>query len=163
MSLLSEYLPTKSLIHTLQKPHPLFVKVWKASFAVKQDLLHGSPQERMVSLYTKLSNYHYTSINAYIFHKNSNSFAKKRFLSYGYLHNHMIRAFETQRILLNSRKEHLLVLNPLNLLDRGYTTVYSKETKLVTRASELKEDEVIKIRFYDGTVVAKIIGGSHEN
>lgn len=79
------------------------------------------------------------------------------------LHNHMIRAFETQRILLNSRKEHLLVLNPLNLLDRGYTTVYSKETKLVTRASELKEDEVIKIRFYDGTVVAKIIGGSHEN
>ena len=100
MSLLSECLPTKSLIHTLQKPHPLFVKVWKASFAVKQDLLHGSPQERMVSLYTKLSNYHYTSINSYIFHKNSNSFAKKRFLSYGYLHNHMIKPRESLRGVL---------------------------------------------------------------
>ena len=57
----------------------------------------------------------------------------------------------------------MLVLNPLNLLDRGYTTVYSEESRLVARASELKGDEVIKIRLYDGTVVAKVIGGSHEN
>lgn len=79
------------------------------------------------------------------------------------LHTHIIRTLEAQSMMLSLRKEKLLALNPLNLLDKGYTAVYSQEDRLITRASELTEDEIIKIRFYDGTAVAKVIGGSYEN
>jgi len=79
------------------------------------------------------------------------------------LQNQMYRIIETSNLILNSRKEQLVSLNPLNLLDRGYTTVYSETRGLITRSSELEKDDIINIRFYDGEVTAIVIGGNNEN
>ncbi len=65
-------------------------------------------------------------------------------------------------LMLNSQKAQLMLLNPLNLLERGYATVYSEEEKPIIRANEVKMEDVVNIRFFDGTVKAKIIGEKNE-
>lgn len=65
-------------------------------------------------------------------------------------------------LMLNSQKAQLMLLNPLNLLERGYAAVYSEEEKPIIRANEVKMEDVVNIRFFDGTVKAKIIGEKNE-
>lgn len=65
-------------------------------------------------------------------------------------------------LMLNSQKTQLMLLNPLNLLERGYAVVYSEAEKPIIRANEVKMEDVVNIRFFDGTVKAKIIGEKNE-
>jgi len=69
---------------------------------------------------------------------------------------------ERNDFLMNSKREQLVLLNPLNLLDRGYAVVYKESEKPAYRASELIEDEVISIKFFDGSVSARVIGAKNE-
>ena len=50
--------------------------------------------------------------------------------------------------------EKMIAINPLNLLQKGYTLVY-QENALITRCNNLNLEEDLKIRFYDGEVIAK--------
>lgn len=70
--------------------------------------------------------------------------------------------FSNHKVLLDSQKNQLLLLNPLNLLERGYAAVYTDQDKPVIRASELKPEQNISIRFFDGSINAKVIGENDE-
>ncbi|MGB5823960.1 MAG: exodeoxyribonuclease VII large subunit, partial [Proteocatella sp.] len=69
---------------------------------------------------------------------------------------------EKNDLLLNSKREQLILLNPLNLLDRGYAVVYKENQKPAYRAAGLIEDEIISIKFFDGSVSARVIGDKNE-
>lgn len=77
--------------------------------------------------------------------------------------NQMMRSkLSNNEVVLESQKTQLMLLNPLNLLERGYAAVYSEEEQPIIRASEVKLEDVVNIRFFDGTIKAKIIGEKNE-
>ncbi len=77
--------------------------------------------------------------------------------------NQIINAkLSNHELMLDSQKAQLMLLNPLNLLERGYAAVYSEEEKPIIRANEVKLEDIVNIRFFDGTVKAKIIGEKNE-
>ena len=51
--------------------------------------------------------------------------------------------------------DKLILVNPLNIMKKGYTLVY-KNDKLVTTSVELLDNDEIKIQFSDGVVNAKV-------
>lgn len=74
----------------------------------------------------------------------------------------MSSKIEKSDSLLDSKREQLIILNPLNLLDRGFAVVYKDDESPVYRAAKLVEDEIIRIKFFDGSVSARIIGDENE-
>lgn len=52
--------------------------------------------------------------------------------------------------------DKMILLNPLNLMKKGYSLTYLNE-KLVTTIDELKENSIIKTIVVDGTIESKII------
>ena len=50
--------------------------------------------------------------------------------------------------------DKMIIVNPLNLLQKGYVLTYQKE-KLLTRSDQVKLDEKIKIKFYDGALIVQ--------
>ena len=61
---------------------------------------------------------------------------------------------KAQRLSLCTDK--LKVLNPLNIMEKGFSVVY-KDEKIIKSTNELHEGDVIKIDFYDGSKKAQII------
>ena len=67
-----------------------------------------------------------------------------------------------ENILKNKRQElslyteKLKVLNPLNIMEKGFSVVY-KDEKIIKSEQELKEDDIVDIKFFDGSKKAKII------
>ncbi len=55
--------------------------------------------------------------------------------------------------LLNHFKELLLIINPINTLKRGFAII-KKDTKIITKSTEIKIGEALDIQFYDGSVRA---------
>ncbi|WP_051343726.1 exodeoxyribonuclease VII large subunit [Alicyclobacillus herbarius] len=69
---------------------------------------------------------------------------------------------ERQRIqnwtaVLDTRIAQLTALNPLAVLQRGYTLVYRGEHELVTSVSSIKSGDSLNIRFADGTVPVRVM------
>lgn len=56
---------------------------------------------------------------------------------------------------INNIIERLIIINPLNLMKKGYTLVYQKN-KLIKNIGELEESTNIVVKFSDGEVYAKI-------
>lgn len=52
--------------------------------------------------------------------------------------------------------EKMIVVNPLNIMKKGYTLVY-KDNKLIPSSTELKSEDVVDIKYHDGVVKAKIL------
>lgn len=57
---------------------------------------------------------------------------------------------------LDSLIDKLIILNPLNLMKKGYTLTY-KDEKLLTTIDELQENDLLVTRFVDGIVESKIL------
>ena len=57
---------------------------------------------------------------------------------------------------LEIHQQSLKLLDPGNILKRGYSLTYT-ENKLVTRVSGLKKENLLKTKFYDGEVFSKVI------
>ena len=51
--------------------------------------------------------------------------------------------------------DKLILVNPLNIMKKGYTLVY-KDDVLITKSKELKKDDIVDIVFHDGKVKANI-------
>lgn len=52
--------------------------------------------------------------------------------------------------------EKMIVVNPLNIMKKGYSLVY-KDEKLIPSSKELTTGDVIDIKYHDGVVKAKVI------
>src|SRR5690625_2634745 len=79
--------------------------------------------------------------------------------------NHLHHQFQQhiRRIMHEHEKrvhhliEKLTLLNPLEIMKRGYSITYSTEGKIVSSKSEVKKDEKINIRMVDGIVSCKVL------
>ena len=57
--------------------------------------------------------------------------------------------------------EKNILLNPLNIIKKGYTVVY-KDNEIIYNVSDLKENDNINIRFSDGIALANVISINKE-
>lgn len=63
--------------------------------------------------------------------------------------------YESNLKLFNHLVEKCTILNPLNIIKKGYTIVY-KDNDIIYNSSELEENDEIKIKFNDGDVIAVV-------
>lgn len=68
---------------------------------------------------------------------------------------------EQLELKFNSLVEKNIILNPLNIIKKGYTIVY-KDDNIVYNVDELKQDDNISIKFSDGTALAKVTAVNKE-
>ncbi|MDD4000463.1 MAG: exodeoxyribonuclease VII large subunit, partial [Bacilli bacterium] len=73
------------------------------------------------------------------------------------------RLSKSLEIYLNTKEQNYLALvekmnivNPMNLLKKGYVLTYQQE-KLIIRSENLDLDKELEIKYYDGNVVAKAV------
>ena len=60
-----------------------------------------------------------------------------------------------KRNILKLRENTIKDISPLNILEKGYSLVYSNN-KLSNKTSSFKIDEEIKIRVIDGEILSKV-------
>jgi len=66
-----------------------------------------------------------------------------------YMHNQI----NNKQIKMTNLIEQLKLVNPLNILERGYSLVY-KDNKLISSIKNLKEKDILKIKLSDGEIEA---------
>ncbi|WP_067926734.1 exodeoxyribonuclease VII large subunit [Alicyclobacillus shizuokensis] len=67
------------------------------------------------------------------------------------------RRIQNLTSMLDTRIAQLTALNPLSVLQRGYTLVYRGEDELVTSAVSAKPGDHLNIRFADGSVPVRVL------
>lgn len=65
-------------------------------------------------------------------------------------------ALSSGKIRFAGIAEKLVALNPLGIISRGYSAVTGENGEVIRSASQLKEGDAVKIRFYDGYADAEI-------
>ncbi len=61
--------------------------------------------------------------------------------------------YQKKEIKYNTLIDKLTLLNPLNILDKGYSMV-KKDDKIIKSVKDLKEKDLIKIKLYEGTITS---------
>ncbi|MBR2353036.1 MAG: exodeoxyribonuclease VII large subunit [Clostridia bacterium] len=79
------------------------------------------------------------------------------------LDRNMTRILEGERATLATSLERLNALNPLAVLERGYAAVKNEEGNVISRVSDLAEDETVTLLMHDGTAKAKILSKNRKN
>jgi exodeoxyribonuclease VII large subunit len=72
-----------------------------------------------------------------------------------YILNNPENLYKDKRVELNNIIEKLKLVNPLNILDRGYTLTYIDD-KVITSSKKIKKGSTIKTKFNDGYVISKV-------
>lgn len=72
------------------------------------------------------------------------------------LNNSFINIINDKDKTLSTCIDKLIILNPLNVMQKGYSIVY-KEHNAISSIESLNIDDVIDVRLYDGEIEAKII------
>jgi exodeoxyribonuclease VII large subunit len=109
-------------------------------FIVKSGLIPASQKSRLVSA----AGYYSTGKNAII--KNIREELNKKASSY------IGRISE----ITESYRKRLKILDPVNVLTRGYTITYVKN-RIIKSVSQVSEDDLIDTRFSDGTAKSRIL------
>lgn len=63
---------------------------------------------------------------------------------------------EKTALKLSALSDALEKLSPLNIMNKGYSLVYSGKGRLVKKAADVKVGDKIKIRFFDGEIKAEV-------
>ncbi|MBN2689637.1 MAG: exodeoxyribonuclease VII large subunit [Gammaproteobacteria bacterium] len=66
-------------------------------------------------------------------------------------------AIQHKKHLLNNSARALNVLNPLTILERGYAVISNSKQQIIKSAKQLKENDLVNLRFADGTCKSKVI------
>ncbi|MCF0231943.1 MAG: exodeoxyribonuclease VII large subunit [Enterococcus sp.] len=66
------------------------------------------------------------------------------------------KMFNPYEHLLKSNEAKLYALNPEAVLERGYVMAINKDGKVVTRSKELKKEQIIDLKFVDGSKKVKV-------
>ncbi len=94
-------------------------------------------------------------IKTFIYYKITNYNLKLDHLKKSYILNHPEELYKKKSLKLDKIITSLELLNPLSVLKRGYTLTY-KNDKVVRNIKDLKVDDIITIKFKEGTVKANI-------
>ena len=57
--------------------------------------------------------------------------------------------------IVNEKEDKLILLNPLNLMKKGYSITY-KDNKVITSVNLLDINDEITVKFQDGNINAKV-------
>ena len=94
-------------------------------------------------------------IKTLIYYKITNYNLKLDHLKKSYILNHPEELYKKKSLKLDKIITSLELLNPLSVLKRGYTLTY-KNDKVVRNIKDLKVDDIITIKFKEGTDKANI-------
>ena len=72
-----------------------------------------------------------------------------------YILNNPENLYKNKRIELNNLIDKLELINPLNILKRGYTLTYVND-KVKKTVKDIKKNDVIKTKFNDGYIISKV-------
>lgn len=80
-------------------------------------------------------------------------------------HNHLIKELNRAMVSIVAVKDRdfrqkvatLEALNPLKIMDRGYSLVYDDEGKLVKSVDKIEKDDRLKVRMADGSLLCNVI------
>lgn len=72
-----------------------------------------------------------------------------------YILNNPENLYKEKKVELNNIIEKLKLVNPLNILNRGYTLTYVDD-KVITSSKKIKKGNTIKTKFNDGYVISKV-------
>lgn len=127
----------------------LYLESMKSSFVIKNPIIMYENKKQMVdTMYEKIVNLITKKVEMERTHLD--------YLKEHYILKNPEELTKLSKLKLTSMIDKLEVLNPLGILKRGYTVNY-KEDSLITSVHDLKEKDVIKTVFHDGTVSANII------
>ncbi len=72
------------------------------------------------------------------------------------LNNSLVNIINDDETKLNTCIDKLIILNPLNVMQKGYSIVY-KNNNVISSIETLNINDTIDVRLYDGEIEAKII------
>ena len=76
-------------------------------------------------------------------------------LKNNYILNNPENLYKEKRIKLNNLIDKLNLVNPLNVLKRGYTLTYIND-KVIENTKKIKKNDIIKTKFMDGYIISKV-------
>lgn len=79
------------------------------------------------------------------------------------IENYKVQSLNSMLNIINKKKHKLELLsanielsNPTNILEKGYSIVFDKDGKVIKNANLLNNDDLLKIKFSEGAVEAKV-------
>lgn len=85
-----------------------------------------------------------------------NTYNNKLINNFKLLNNSLVNIISDKEKKLNTCIDKLIILNPLNVMQKGYSIVY-KNNNVISSIETLNIDDTIDVRLYDGEIEAKII------
>ena len=126
----------------------LYMDSIKNSFVIKNPNIMFDNKKQTLDLLNE-------KINRIIKDKIENNKVKLFQFKNNYILNNPENLYKNKKIELNNLIEKLKLVNPLNILDRGYTLTYIDD-KVITSSKEIKKNSIIKTKFSDGYVLSKV-------
>ena len=126
----------------------MMLEKYKTSFVIKNPMLLYSNKKQLLD--TKLEKVNNLLKDIVVINKEKLNLIK---------HNHIIInpciIYEKKRDLLVTKIDKIELLNPISILKRGYTITY-KNDKVIKDIKELSKNDLVKIKFSDGFIEAKV-------
>lgn len=126
----------------------LYLDSIKNSFVIKNPNIMFDSKKQTIDLINE-------KLNRIIKEKLENNKVKLFQLKNHYILNNPENLYKEKIIRLNNIIDKLELLNPLNILKRGYTLTYSNE-KIIKSIKDIKKDSIIKTSFNDGYIISKV-------
>ena len=126
----------------------LYLDSIKNSFVIKNPNIMFDSKKQTIDLINE-------KLNRIIKEKLENNKVKLFQLKNHYILNNPEKLYKEKIIRLNNIIDKLELLNPLNILKRGYTLTYSNE-KIIKSIKDIKKDSIIKTSFNDGYIISKV-------
>lgn len=61
------------------------------------------------------------------------------------------------KFILKNSIENLENKSPINILKKGYSLIYDENNNIINSKEDIKENDIMNINFYDGSIKAKVI------
>lgn len=126
----------------------LYLDSIKNSFVIKNPNIMFDSKKQTIDLINE-------KLNRIIKEKLENNKVKLFQLKNHYILNNPENLYKEKIIRLNNIIDKLELLNPLNILKRGYTLTYSNE-KIIKSIKDIKKESIIKTSFNDGYIISKV-------
>ena len=120
----------------------------KNSFVIKNPMLMYNTKTQNLDLLIE-------KIHKVMFEKVEKNKLKLEEYKNNYILNNPDKIYQKHIDKLQNIITHLELLNPLNILKKGYSLTY-KEDKLVKSIKNIKKDDILNINMYDGNINVKV-------
>ncbi len=126
----------------------LFLESLKGSFVIKNPIImYESKKQRLDNINEKIKqliNYKMETQKTILYNLKNNKILLKP-----------NEIYKIKQMVLTNIISKLEILNPLSILKRGYTLTYIDD-KIIKSIHEIKKQDLLKIKFHDGIVFAKL-------